>query len=131
MTGTKPYTVVYDGFCKVCTRLAGTLQHWDRNQQMEIISSQTPGVHERFPWIPEKAYGESLQFIGPAGRTLQAAAAVEAIIRLLPRGKWIAWIFKVPLVRGIADRIYGWIARNRYKLGCGEHCQVRKHDTDS
>lgn len=130
MTGTRPYTIVYDGFCKVCTRLAGKLQRWDRNKQMEIVSSQTPGLHARFPWIPEKAYSDSLQFIGPGGRTLQAAEAVEAILRLLPRGKWIAWIFKLPLVHGIADRVYRWIARNRYRLGCGEHCQLQKHDLD-
>lgn len=130
MKGARPYTVVYDGYCRICTRIAGTLERWDGNDQMEIVSSQTPGLHARFPWIPEKAYTESLQFIGPDGRTLQAAAAVEAIVRLLPRGKWIAWIFKVPLVRGVADRVYRWIARNRYKLGCGEHCQVRKSNLD-
>jgi len=130
MPGAKPYTVVYDGFCKICTRIAETLERWDGNNQMEIVSSQTPGLHARFPWIPEKSYTESLQFIGPGGRTLQAGAAVEAIIRLLPRGKWIAWIFKVPLVSGSADRVYRLIARNRYRLGCSEHCQLHKHDID-
>ena len=40
----RPYTVVYDGTCKVCTRLAGVLRDWDRNNDMEVVSSQTPGV---------------------------------------------------------------------------------------
>ena len=30
--------------------------------------------------------------------------------------------------RTIADRFYKWFARNRYKLGCGAHCQSRPLD---
>jgi predicted DCC family thiol-disulfide oxidoreductase YuxK len=28
------------------------------------------------------------------------------------------------------DRFYRWFARNRYRLGCGEHCAVRPADLD-
>ena len=124
----RPYTVVYDGACKVCGRLSRVLEKWDRHNLLEIIPSQTPGVHARFPWIPEQAYRESLQLIGPAGRTWQGAQAIEELLSLLPRGALISWIFKIPFVRIIADRFYRWFARNRYKLGCGAHCQLRPQD---
>ena len=52
----RPYTCVYDGTCKVCTRLANALRQWDREQQIEIVPSQAPGVTARFPWIPPRAY---------------------------------------------------------------------------
>jgi predicted DCC family thiol-disulfide oxidoreductase YuxK len=126
----RPYTVVYDGACKVCGRLSRVLEKWDRHTQLEIIPSQTAGVNARFPWIPARAYQESLQLIGPGGRTWQGAAAIEQLLNILPRGRLISWIFRIPLVRGIADRFYRWFARNRYKLGCGDHCQLRPQDVD-
>jgi predicted DCC family thiol-disulfide oxidoreductase YuxK len=114
----------------VCTRLSTVLEKWDRNHQIEIVPSQASGVMARFPWIPVRAYAEALQLIGPGGRTWSGAAAIEQLLEILPKGKLIAWIFKIPYVRVIADRFYKWFARNRYKLGCGEHCQLRAPDAD-
>jgi predicted DCC family thiol-disulfide oxidoreductase YuxK len=121
----RPYTCVYDGTCKVCTRLSGVLRKWDRNKQIEVVASQASGVMARFPWIPARAYAEALQLIGPNGETWQGAAAIEQLLHILPKGILIAWLFKIPFVRPLADRFYRWFARNRYKLGCGDHCQSR------
>jgi predicted DCC family thiol-disulfide oxidoreductase YuxK len=86
----RPYTVVYDGHCKVCGRMVRLLRAWDRNAHvLEIVPSQMPGVHARFPWIPPLAYTQALQLIGPGGRTWQGAAAVERIIDVMPRGRLI------------------------------------------
>jgi predicted DCC family thiol-disulfide oxidoreductase YuxK len=126
----RPYTVVWDGNCKVCGRLSRVLEKWDTRDLMEIIPSRTPGVRARFPWIPAKAYTESLQLIGPGGKTWQGAAAIEQLLNILPRGKLISWVFLIPFVRGFADKFYRWFARNRYKLGCGEHCQLKPADLD-
>jgi predicted DCC family thiol-disulfide oxidoreductase YuxK len=114
--------------CKVCTRLASTLRKWDRHHQIEVIPSQTSGVMARFPWIPARAYAEALQLIGPGGQTWQGAAAIEQLLNILPKGKLVAWLFSIPFVRVLADRFYRWFARNRYRLGCGEHCQSRPLD---
>ena len=121
----RPYTLVYDGLCRMCGRLARLLQRWDTHRQVEVVPSQATGVMARFPWIPASAYAQAIQLVGPGGETWQGAAAVEQLLGILPRGRWIGWIFHVPFVRGIADRIYRWVARNRYRMGCGEHCQSR------
>ena len=126
----RPYTVVYDGACKVCTRIVHVLQSWDREGMLEIVPSQAPGVRARFPWIPDRAYAESVQVIGPGGRTWQGARAVEQVLDVLPKGKLITWIFSIPFVRPLAERFYRWFARNRYRLGCGEHCQYRAQMLD-
>lgn len=126
----RPYAVVYDGHCKVCGRLVRLLRGWDRRATLEILPSQNDCVRLRFPWIPERAFLESVQLIGPDGRTWQGAAAIEQIIDLMPKGKLITWIFSIPFVRPLAERLYRWFARNRYKLGCGDHCQVRSLDVD-
>jgi len=59
------------------------------------------------------------------GRTWQGAAAIEEIINAMPKGWLISWIFRIPFVRPLAERFYRWFARNRYRLGCGEHCAVK------
>jgi predicted DCC family thiol-disulfide oxidoreductase YuxK len=124
----RAYTVVFDGDCKVCTRLSKVLRSWDTTRQLEVVSSQSPGVMARFPWIPPRAYAEALQMVAADGTTWQGAAAIEQLLNVLPRGGWIAWVFRIPFVRTIADRFYKWFARNRYKLGCGAHCQSRPLD---
>ena len=122
------YTVVYDGMCKVCTRLAKILRKWDRPHRLEVVSSQTPGVMARFPWIPPRAFAEALQMVGRDGTTWSGAAAIEQLLDVLPRGRLISWVFRIPFVRRFADKFYRWFARNRYRLGCGEHCMTRPPD---
>lgn len=125
------YTVIYDGHCKVCGRMVKMLAKWDRNHELEIIPSQAPGVRERFPWIPPHAYVESIQVVRTRdGRTWQAAGAFEQLLEALPMGALISWMFGIPFVRPLANWFYRWFARNRYRFGCGEHCQVRPRDLD-
>jgi predicted DCC family thiol-disulfide oxidoreductase YuxK len=122
------YTVVYDGNCRVCGKIVRGLAKWDRRGQLEIIPSQTPGLAARFPWIPEHAYVESLQLIRNIdGRTWQGAASIEQLLDVLPRGKFVSWIFSIPLARPVAEKTYRWFARNRYHLGCSDHCKIRNH----
>lgn len=124
----RAYTIVYDGDCRMCTRLAKALRRWDRHQLLEVVPSQQPGVMARFPWIPPRAYVEALQLVGEDGTTWQGAAAIEQLLNVLSRGRLISWLFTVPFGRTLADRFYRWFARNRYRLGCGEHCQARPLD---
>ena len=122
------FTVVYDGNCRVCTRLASVLRKWDRDHRLEVVPSAAPGVMARFPWIPAHAYAEALQMIATDGQTWSGAAAIERLLDVLPRGRLISWLFKIPFARAIADRFYRWFARNRYRLGCGDHCMTRPPD---
>ena len=121
----RPYTVVWDGTCKVCRRLVTLLEKWDRQDVLELIPSQNTSVFVRFPWIPAEAYAEALQLIGPGGRTWQGAAAIEQLLEILPHGKWLGWVFDIPYMGRLIDRFYRWFARNRYRFGCGEHCQYQ------
>lgn len=120
----RPYTVVYDGTCKVCGKLVRTLIKWDRRHVLEIVPSQRPGVQSRFSWIAPDAYLRSVQLIGPGSQTWEGAAAVERIIDVMPKGWLIGWVFHIPGVRILAEKFYRWFARNRYKLGCGDHCAM-------
>jgi predicted DCC family thiol-disulfide oxidoreductase YuxK len=127
----RAYTLVYDGTCGVCTRIANLLRAWDWRGQIDIVASQAPGVMERFSWIPARAFSEAMQLVGPGNATWQGSDALEQLLGILPRGRLIAWIFHVPFMRRVADRFYRWFARNRYRLGCGDHCSISRHPGDA
>ena len=125
----RAYTVIYDGACRICQGLVRRLGKWDKRGLLEIVPSQGAGVRARFPWIPARAFAQSVQLIRRIdGHTWQGAAAIEQIIDQLPKGKLVTWVFSIPFVRPLAERFYRWFARNRYRLGCGEHCQFHPLD---
>ena len=84
----RAYTVVFDGDCKVCTRLAKVLRAWDTGDALEVVSSQQLGVMARFPWIPARAYIEALQLVRADGTTWQGAAAIEECSTSCPAAGW-------------------------------------------
>ena len=126
----RPYAVVWDGSCKTCRHLVSLLERWDTGKQIETIPSQNTSVFVRFPWIPAEAYAEAVQLVGPGGRTWQGAAAIEQLLEVLPHGRLLGWVFDIPYMGRLIDRFYRWFARNRYRFGCGEHCQYRALKVD-
>src|SRR5689334_3899459 len=96
--GSGRFTVVYDGTCRVCTRSARLLVDWDRDRRLEVVASQEPGVAQRFPWIPAQAYDEALQLVGPDGTTWSGADAIERILNLLPKGRFLGWLYRMPFM---------------------------------
>ena len=127
----RSHIVIYDGDCKVCGRIVKVLTRWDRQDELEIIPSQAQSVRERFPWIPPHAYVESMQVIRTSdGKTWQGGAALEQLLKVLPKGWLASWLFMIPFGRPLADKFYRWFARNRFRMGCSEHCAVGPPNLD-
>ena len=120
--GAAPYVVVYDGECGVCTRMVNVIRDRDRDGRFELVPHQAPGVMARFPAIPRADFEAAVQLIGPEGERWDGAGAVERILELLPRARLLAWLFRLPLARPMARRVYRWFARHRHRFGCGDHC---------
>lgn len=114
--------VVFDGGCAMCQRLVGVLQRLDTSRRFVAVASHDAQVADRMPWLDADDLARALQVVAPDGRTWQAAAAVEVIVARLPRARWLAPLFVIPGVRRLAEQVYRMVARNRHRLGCGEHC---------
>lgn len=121
--GDAPWVVVYDGECSVCTRTVNRIRDLDRDSRIELVPFQAAGVPERFPVLAREDFERSIQLVGPDQR-YEGAAAVERILSLLPGVSPLVWLFRIPLARPIAERIYRLFARNRHRFGCGEHCPI-------
>ena len=69
------------------------------------------------------------------GRELEMVPSQAPAVRarfpwVLPKGGLLSWLFRIPFARPLADKFYSWFARNRYRMGCGDHCAVRPSDPD-
>jgi predicted DCC family thiol-disulfide oxidoreductase YuxK len=120
------WTLIFDGDCGFCHRSVAWVRERDRGERVEIVPYQDPDVPRRFPEIPPDRFPRAMQLVSPEGERWEGARAAEEILRLLPKWRWVAPFFRIPLVRPVADRVYRWVARNRGRLGCGDHCPLRE-----
>jgi predicted DCC family thiol-disulfide oxidoreductase YuxK len=118
------HTLLFDGACPMCMRWMTRVRQWDRDGAFEFLPLQDPSVPERFPELDREDLEREIHLVAPDGETTAGAAAVERIIKLLPGGTIAGLLFHVPFARPIAERIYRWVAENRTRLGCGEHCGI-------
>lgn len=116
------HILIFDGACPMCVRWMGRVRHWDSDGAFEYVPLQDPSVPDRFPGLSREALTREMHLIGPDGTVWRGARAVERILELLPKGRWVRWLFRLPFARPIADRVYREVAENRSSLGCGSHC---------
>jgi predicted DCC family thiol-disulfide oxidoreductase YuxK len=126
-SGGRPWTLVYDGSCNVCGRLVRRVQKWDTRHVIQAVESHNDTVATRFPWISRESFDESMHVIAANGRTWSGALAARQLLRVLPFGWLLGWLWGVPSFGALADRGYRLFARNRYRFGCSEHCAVAHH----
>lgn len=117
------YTLLYDSNCPICLRSVQRLKRWDRRKELIFLPAGDPSVREQFPSLSREALEASIHLVGPEGRIWEGADAVERLFAILPGFSRARWVFRIPLVRPLARRVYRWIARNRYQLTCGRHCR--------
>jgi len=122
--GPHTYTLIYDGECGICRRSVKWIRQRDEEERIELLPYQDPAVPERFPEIPQSDMERAMQLVARDGARWEGARAAEELLAVLPRWRVAAPLFKIPGVRRVAERVYRWVASNRRRLGCGEHCPL-------
>ena len=105
-------TLIYDGECGFCRAWVERVRRWDRGQRISVIPFQDEARVAAFG-IPLPALAAAMHLVLPDGRVFTGADAAAALLRLLPRKRWLAWMFAIPGVLPVARRVYAWIARRR------------------
>lgn len=95
----------------------------DRTGRIELLPYQDPAARARFRGVPSEAFEGAIQLLLPGNIRFEGARAVEEVLRLLPAGRVPGLLFSLPGARRLAGRVYGWVARNRRRLGCPAHCR--------
>ncbi len=110
------WTLIYDGDCEFCRRQVRLVRRWDVHRRVHTVPFQTADLANY--GVSREAADEAMQLVAPSGRVYEGAAAAREILRLLPRGRPLSWLFKLPGAPFVAERVYRWVAKRRHRFGC-------------
>jgi predicted DCC family thiol-disulfide oxidoreductase YuxK len=125
----KKLLVFYDGTCPFCTFSATRLLKFDWFKKLKILDMYSNGVLEKFD-IPLEDAVQRIQILNGRGKRKQGMRAILEISLNLP----ILWIF-IPLFWliiqiGLGERIYDWIAKNRFLFPVPGYCPIPDQEND-
>ena len=109
--------VVYDGECPFCLKQIERIQRRDRWARFEYTARQAPGLEARFPQLADQDFNSGMRLITPQGNIQVGADAVYHIALRLPVYRRLAWIYRIPVLHGLARLAYRWVAAHRQSLG--------------
>lgn len=109
-----PPVLIYDANCALCEATKNFLAGWDKSRSIVFLHFQEEDARDRLPFLAGMSHLEAMFFLDDRGKIWKGTEAAREILRYLPLGSPLAWLFYVPGVPFLADRLYVWIARNRY-----------------
>jgi predicted DCC family thiol-disulfide oxidoreductase YuxK len=109
-------TVLYDGWCSVCSAGAQRLTKLDNNRgHLRMLDLRTHNeLIDKHNLSPSEVR-RVMHAITQDGQVLTAMDAVRATMRAVNRGWLVAWT-KLPLVSWGCDHFYLWFANNRLRF---------------
>jgi predicted DCC family thiol-disulfide oxidoreductase YuxK len=110
---TRP-TLIYDAHCALCEATKNFLARWDRHHSIRYLHFQEDPAKALLPHLAGAEHLEAMYFLDGTGQNWKGTEAAREILRHLPFGRPLAWLFYLPGVPLLGDRLYTWIARNRY-----------------
>ena len=106
--------LIYDANCALCEATKKFLSRWDRRHSILYLHFQESQARALLPFLGGMDHLEAMYFLDKTGKSWKGMEAAREILRHLPLGPPLAWLFYLPGVPQLADRLYTWIARNRY-----------------
>lgn len=107
--------VLFDGVCNLCNNNVLFLIRKDKSQRLKFCSVQSPAGQAILSWLNLPLDVHESILLLEAGRLYEKSDAVLHIAYHLPW--YLRWIFAGKLLpRFIRDKLYLFVARNRYKI---------------
>lgn len=116
-------TIVYDAECVFCRRWAERFSKWNRDG-VRLLPLQNPQAVE-LTGKPKDVLVQAMHLVRADGAVFAGASAVREALAHVSWG-WLArGALRIPGSMLVADRVYGWVAVRRQRMGCGGgHCPV-------
>ena len=108
-------TVLYDGGCSLCRASVARVQEFDEQRRIAFLDVHDPAVKARYREIDPEIAMRWMQAVDTRGHVSSGVDAWARMGLLLPGWKLVAWVLLLPGVHWIAAKVYGWVARNRYR----------------
>ena len=111
--------VFYDGQCPLCLRAVLTMRHFDVCGGVEFLSLQHHARHQpELAAIPESRLLADLHAVDARGRCHSGVACYARILIAMRYTAPLGVLLCLPLLHGIAVRVYRHIADNRERETC-------------
>jgi len=105
-------TLVYDGECDFCTRLARWVERHDRRGRVAARPNQDPGLIESLGLTPEEV--DRASWAVESGGRFEGAAGINRVLRELGGGwRVLGSLYLVAPIGWLEDRYYKRVARRR------------------
>ncbi len=121
-------TVLYDGWCTVCSTSATRLRKMDKHNRLSMIDlREDESIMSRHELDP-KEVRRVMHAITPDGEILTAMDALRATMSAVGRGWMLVWT-RIPIISWLCDRFYLWFANNRLRFfkrkhACDDACSI-------
>jgi predicted DCC family thiol-disulfide oxidoreductase YuxK len=109
--------VIYDGHCRICAGQMRTLARLDLSARLTFLSLHDPRVRDRCPDLTFDQLMARMYVIAPDGARHAGSEAVRRICARLPILWPLGFLLALPGIRRLWDRMYPWIAKQRYRFG--------------
>ncbi|MDD3892930.1 MAG: DCC1-like thiol-disulfide oxidoreductase family protein [Bacteroidales bacterium] len=107
-------TLIYDGYCNLCSWLVRFTQRHDKQGRINLLPLQD--LHDTpFADILGDLPLRTVVFVNTQGEVSVKSRAVLGILKLLGGGWVVLWSVIVIIPNPIRDFFYNLISRNRYK----------------
>lgn len=106
--------LIFDGECGFCARSLGWLQRLDRRARIDAIPFQRPGIGVEYGLAPEDLAKSIWLITDQPPRS--GAAAVSGALDIALGVRVFGWLYRVPGIGWIQERVYRWVATHRHRL---------------
>lgn len=110
-------TAIYDGYCVLCQQSRRIVEALDWLNRVEFLDIHNWNeVSQRYPTLDFEAAMGQMHTIEPDGTMHGGFDGVRRLLRELPLTFPIWLLLQVPGMKWLGDKIYGFVARNRYNI---------------
>ncbi|MBA2565664.1 MAG: DUF393 domain-containing protein [Gemmatimonadetes bacterium] len=122
--------LLFDGQCRLCSRIVSFLGWWDAERRIAFLPYQSPLVARVLPDVAPRDLAEAMLLVAPDGERHRGADALPQMLALLPGGTPLRLLLALPGVPSAARHVYGWIAAHRHDIGCAPSMEKGLGDPD-
>ncbi|HEY1683781.1 MAG TPA: DUF393 domain-containing protein [Tepidisphaeraceae bacterium] len=122
-------TIIYDGQCEVCQWSRRMLERFDGKKKLVFVDLHDSAAMAAFPQVQANEAMQHMIAISPDGRIERGYDGFVLILENWRFTGLLRWIMQWRISRWAGGKIYGMIARNRYRIRwlptCGTSCSIK------
>lgn len=116
MNRPRKLTLLYDAKCRLCTQTVEVLRGLRTDAELEMQPYQSADLERLIPGASLPELEAEIHAVDETGRIYKGADALILVLTTVSSIRWIAVFYRIPGMRPVAQLLYRWIAKSRYKL---------------